>query len=284
MLLRRTAVTALTTGVLLGLVGCSDDSAPSGSDDAATSTSPGEAEGESPSESEGESPSESEGDSADALSEENFAETVTAAQVEAGSAHIESNVTAQGQSLEVSGDYAGLGDPDALQLQLLTSLGGEKIEVRAVDQVFYVKSPQVAPNGKEWVKVEAGDSTNPLSQLFTATDPSNFTSYLAGVKKFQDKGTETVEGVETRHFSVTVDTATMLKQNPMFQGQDASALGLPKTVTSETYVDSENRPVRIEVPLGELANVEATFTDYGKDVAIEAPDPSTVGEFAPPAS
>jgi len=88
----------------------------------------------------------------------------------------------------------------------------------------------------------------------------------------------TVQG--RRDYTVTVDTAEMLESNPVFRGQDAATLGLPAELTSEVYVDSENRPVRIQVELGEIGSFDAHFSDYGKDVSVEAPDPSTVGEFS----
>ncbi len=270
MKMRRLAVSVLAAGVIAGVAGCSDSSpdsnAGSGSGGGGTSSSPTE-----------DSPTQ---DAPATLTKDNFAQEVAAAQAEANSAHVDATVTVQGQEFNIVGDLTGFGTPDDLQMQITADIGGQSLEMRAIDKVIYIKSPQLAPKGKEWVKIDGSDPNNPLSQLFDAANPGNFTAYLQGVTAFEDKGTETVDGVQTQHYTLTVDTAAMLQSNPMFKGQDVSSLGLPKELTSEVNLDSDNRPVRIHTDLGTSGSFEATFSDYGKEVSVEAPDPSTVGEFS----
>jgi hypothetical protein len=259
MRIRRLGASLLATGLLAGLAGCGG----SGTDDPADETG-GSASQEAPA----------------VLTQESFAEDIVAAQTEADSAHAELKVDASGVSFDMSGDVAGLGEPDDLRMDGTASMNSEQVELLLVDKALYIKGEQVAPEGKEWLKIDLSDPSNPISQVFEAANPSSFTAYLQGITKLEDRGAESVDGVETRHYTVTVDTATMLDSNPMFQGQDASTLGLPAELTSEVYVDSENRPVRIETDLGDTGSFEVTFSDYGKDVSVEAPDPSTVGEFS----
>ncbi len=260
---RRLVVSLLATGLLAGLAGCSDSSTDSSTDDTGGSASADAAP-----------------EALAVLTQESFAEDVIAAQTEAGSAHIEATIDVSGASFDMSGDVTALGEPDALKMDVTASASGEQMQLVLVERVLYVKGEQFAPKGKEWLKVDLADPSNPLSQVFDAANPSNFAAYLQGITKFEDVGVETVDGVETRHYTVTVDTAQMLDSNPVFRGQDAATLGLPAELSSEVYVDSENRPVQIEADLGDTGSFAVHFSDYGKDVVVEAPDPSTVGEFS----
>ena len=267
MKMRRFAISVLAATVIAGVAGCSDSNPSSdtggGSGGGGASTSATPTQESVPA----------------TLTKDNFAEKVSAAQAKANSAHVDSTVQVQGQALNVVGDITGFGTPDNLQMQVKADVGGQSLELRVVGKVIFIKSPQMAPNGKEWVKIDGSDPNNPLAQILDSANPSNFTAYLQGVTAFEDKGAETIDGVETRHYTLSVDTAKMLQSNPMFKGKDVSSLGLPKELTSEVNLDSENRPVRIQTDLGTSGSFEATFSDYGKEVSVEAPDPSTVGEF-----
>lgn len=266
MRLRRVAVSLLATGLLVGLAGCGDGATDVATDDTGGETTTGTGEPTS--------------DAPPVLTKETFAQDITAAQVKAGSAHFEATIDVAGQSFDMSGDVAGLGDPEAMVMDVTASIQGEQLQFLRVDKVLYLKGEQIAPAGKEWVKIDLSDPNAPLAKIFDAADPSNFTAYLEGIIDFEDKGLETVDGVETRHYTVTSDTAKMLESNPMFAGQDASTLGLPAELNVEVYVDRENRPVQIQVDLGDVGSFDGHFSDYGKDVSVKAPDPSTVGEFS----
>ena len=58
-----------------------------------------------------------------------------------------------------------------------------------------------------------------------------------------------------------------------------ASLGLPKSLTSEVYVDDNNLPVEIKVDLAAAGAFEVHFSDYGKDVTIEAPPAGQVSSF-----
>ncbi len=259
MTMRRLAVSLVATGLLVGLAGCGDDGSTDPSNDPAATPAP---------------------DSPALLTKETFAEEIDAAQKSAGSAHIEATVAAPGESLEMSGDVAGLGGPDATEMDVTATIQGTEMRLLILDKVLYIQGKMFAPEGKEWLKIDLSDPSDPMAQIFDATNPNNFTAYLEGITDFEDKGVETVDGVETRHYTITVDTAEMLKANPMFKGQEAGTLGLPDTLTSEVYVDGDNRPVQLQVGLGDSGSIDVNFSDYGKPVSVKAPDPSTVGEFS----
>ncbi len=213
------------------------------------------------------------------LSESSFADDVVAAQADAGSAHVEATIDVAGQAFQMSGDVAGLGTPDRTQMDVAARVDGRDLQLLIVERVLYLKGEGFAPQGKEWLKIDLSDPSNPLAQIFDAANPANFTAFLEGVATFEDRGIETVDGVETRHYDVTVDTAKMLESNPVFKGQDAATLGLPDELTTQAYIDGDNRPIRLTVDLESTGSLDVHFSDYGKDVSVAAPDPSTVGEF-----
>jgi hypothetical protein len=217
-------------------------------------------------------------DAAATLTKDNFADEIRAAQAAARTAHVEATVESQGQSLRLAGDVDGLDTPQTPAFDFTADAGSQKLQMIVVDQVLYVTGEGLTGSGgKKWVKIDLKDSTNPLGQIFEAANPGNFAAYLEGVTTFEDKGSDTVDGVQTHHYDVTVDTATMLKSNPVFKGRDVSQLGLPEAITSEVYVDADNRPIEIKVDLAAAGAFEAHVSDYGKQVDVTAPPSDQVG-------
>ncbi len=267
--LRRFGVSMIAAGLALGLVGCSD------SGDVATG------EGTSAEQTTAEQTTQTPEPAVPVLTEENFASKLAAAQAEAGSAHFEATIEASGQSGNMSGDIDNLGDLENVAMDMSFDIGAEQLEIVVLDRALYVKGAGMsAAPGKPWIKVDVRDPNNPFSQLFEATNPANFTAYLEGVTRFKDMGIESVNGVETRHYSVTVDTDKMLAANPAFEGQDTSTLGLPDEVTTEVYVDSDNLPIKMSVGMGSAGTFEANFSKYGEPVDVEAPPANKVSEFS----
>jgi hypothetical protein len=255
-LVRRLSVSLFAVGLLLGLVGCNSNGDSSASDLASR-------QGPAP------------------LTKDNLASTLTQAQGKAGTAHIVASITAAGQSGSITADVKGLGDPSSLALDMSAKLAGTQMQIVVVDKVLYVKAAAFSPDpSKPWLKVGLGDAGNPLSKVFDSANPANFTAYLKGITKFQDKGLQTVDGEQTRHYAVTVDTAKMLAGNPAFKGQDMSSLGLPGQLTGDVFVNADNLPVKMSVTMGNVASFEAHFSKYGEPVDIKAPPADQVSTFS----
>lgn len=256
---RRFGAAVLAVFLLLGLVGCS------GSNNNGASGLAGQQSPQGP----------------QPLTKDEFANALATAQAKADTAHIEATIKATGQSGKISADVKGLGDLSNVAMDMAFDLAGTKLQVLVVDKLLYVKGAGFSTDpGKPWLKVDVSDPNNPMAQLFDSANPANYTAYLKGITDFEDKGLQTVDGVQTRHYAVTVDTAKMLAGNPAFHGQTVSSLGLPNALTSEVYVDSDNRPVKMSVDLGSVAAFEAHFSRYGDPVDISAPPADQVSEFS----
>lgn len=257
-------IAALALSALLGLTaaGCSDDGGNAPSTGSGASSSPTTPE-------------------STPLTKQNFAAEVIAAQAEAGTAHVEATIEAQGQQLTMAGDVAGLDEPARAASDITAQVGGREFRLITVDQTFYIRGEGLPTQaGKPWVSIDVSDPSNPLKRVFDASNPGNFAAYLEGVTRFEDKGETELDGTPAHRYSVTVDTAKMIAASDAFRGQDAQTLGLPAEIVSDVYVDEQNRLLSLRVELGSLGAFEATFTDYGKDVDITAPPADQVSKFS----
>lgn len=214
------------------------------------------------------------------LSQSNFAPALAAAQAKANTVHIAATVDAVGQSGKVSADVEGLKDPATLAMQMSFNVSGQQLQLVVADRALYVKGTGLPFQHKPWLKVNVDDANNPLAKLFDSANPAAYTAYLKGITRLTDQGVDTVDGVQTRHYSVTIDAAKMLANNPAFHGQSASSLGVPRVVKGDVYVDSKDQPVKMTVSLGKVLSFEAHFSRYGEDFSVQAPPADQVQEFS----
>lgn len=249
MRVRRLAAAVAAAGLMVSLSGCGSDSAGGGG-------------------------------AAATLTQANFSRTVTAAQQGAKSAHLEATLKAAGQTVSMSGDVSGLGDVASSTMDLKIKAAGKQLEMRVVHKVLYMHGGGLpVSHGKSWLEVDLNDPHNPLSNILDTAGPRSLTTYLQAVKSLRDGGEETVDGVKAHHYTVTIDTMKALAANKALKGLDLSKLGLPKTLTTDVWLDSANRPVKMTVRIGKLASVEAHLSKYGEPVSVQAPPASQVGTF-----
>jgi hypothetical protein len=228
----------------------------------------------------GSSTGSSSGDTA-ALTQANFSQTVTSAQQAAKSAHFVASIKAAGHSISMSGDASGFGGLASAAMDLNVKASGKTIEMRLVHKVLYLHGAGMpTPAGKSWVKVDLNDANNPLSKILDTAGPRSMLTYLRSVTSLDDKGMQTVDGVRAHHYTVTINTAKALAANPAFKGQDLSKLGMPKTLHTDVWLDSDNRPVKMTVVIGTLLSLEVHVSKYGEPVAVHAPPAAEVGTFS----
>lgn len=256
--LRRSRTAILVVGLLLGLVACSStNGGNSGASGAARQHGP------------------------TVLSKDSFASALARAQAKAETAHVQATISATGQAGRVSADVKGLGDLSNAAMHLSLDLAGQHLQLVAVDRLLYIKgAPLGGQPGKPWLKVDVGQAGNPFARVFNTVNPATYTAYLKGITTFTDKGVQTVDGVQTRHYTVTVDTAKMLADNPAFHGQTLSDLRLPHALTSEVYVNADNLPIKMSIGLGSLASFDAHFSKYGETVNVTPPPADQVSKFS----
>ncbi len=254
--LRRVLLALLAVSLMLGLAGCNALSGSTASDLAA-------AQGPA------------------ALTRNNFTATLLRAQAKAGSAHIQATIKAAGQTGSIAGDVKGLGHPDTAAMNMAVDAAGQHLQMVLAAKVLYVKGvPFGTSAGKPWLKVDLSVADSSLSRIFNSANPADFTAYLKGITGFRDLGVATVDGVQTRHYALTVDARKMMAANPMLHGQSAAGLGLPSRITADFYVNADNLPVKLVVAAGNLASLEAHFSRYGEPVSVHVPPSSQVSTFS----
>jgi hypothetical protein len=202
------------------------------------------------------------------------------------SAHIALNFTLAGQQLTGSGnEKLEHGQLTALDVTENLPGGAGAIRVIMVDGKTYAKlPPAMNPGGKPYLLVSASSSNPIVRQLAGSLDSALSAASLGSVSTFtraaksvEPKGTATINGVKTVHYSIVVAVAKLPASLPGRSQLTQSGIG---TVPIELFVDTAGRPVQLTEVLtvqGQKASTKATVSDYNKPVTITAPPSDQVG-------
>lgn len=218
------------------------------------------------------------------LTRQNFASAVTAATTHAGSVHISGTISAQGQKMTLSGDesMSGASIKDVAGAMNLTLPGMGALQVRILSGVIYINVSKLGlpgATGKPWMKVDLTDPSNPLGAVFgkiSVMNPSQMMSAFTSIATFTKVGIETVDGVQSTHYKVALDTSKAIGMLGLPQSQSGS---LPKTIDYDVWVDGMSRPVKIAAT-NPMVTMEMHFSKWGEPVHVVAPPASQVGEFS----
>jgi LppX_LprAFG lipoprotein len=269
MTLRRISV-ALSAAILIVITGCGSSADLSSDVDSSQSSQSSDSVGT--------------GNIAGDLTLASFSSRTSEAQVKAQSAHLEMELSLQGQPMTMSGDMAvGKSLEDAaLDLTMSVPGLGERMSMILVDGVMYISAGQAT--GGKYFSLDLTDESNPFGsmyrQIFEQANPASITQGFEGaIKDLEAVGREEIDGTTTTQYRVTVDTqkvlAKILGKNALPEG---SLGAMPPTLTYDIWVgDDDNLPRRIE---SDMMGISATMelTDWGKPVHVEAPPPSQVSK------
>jgi hypothetical protein len=183
-----------------------------------------------------------------------------------------------GQSVQAKGALDLTGDQPAMEFSVDLTGMGTPTDMRIVGGNMYIQDP-TGGTGK-YVKVDLSDPDGPLAGMGGALDSYNPNEMIGKLspdtfRKVTDLGSESVGGRQLEHYRVVLDTGAV---SQVFKGLPSSA-SLPKTVTYDLWLDGADRMAKFEILMKKVSQVTATYTDYGADVHITAPDPSQVTEL-----
>lgn len=179
----------------------------------------------------------------------------------------------QGQTTTMSGQ-AEFGD-DGVEMKA-SSTGAQAMEIILVDQVMYMKSPEMG-TGDKYLKIDLSDPNSLFGMLGKATDPEVMFKAMEEPKKLELVGEEEVDGVATNHYRLTIDPTEYLEA---MEFPPAMAEFMPKEIVTEMWVDGDNLPRKFsqttETPMPDggqptSSTSEGIYSDFGVDVDIEAP-------------
>lgn len=174
------------------------------------------------------------------------------------------------------------GDVTALDDEVSTSVQGAttKLHVIYADQKLYVDRGH---DGTPWVIATPDSSDRVVAALaasFKATLSQSgaqyYTTIMSAGHDLKVIGSDSVDGVPSMHYHVTVDPRAAVQKLPAEQAQqmqaavDAGVDAIPLDV----WVDGRGRPVRLtdEVSAnGQTAHVELRLNHFDQPVTIEAP-------------
>ncbi|MFY9915378.1 MAG: hypothetical protein WAK18_11970 [Nocardioidaceae bacterium] len=222
------------------------------------------------------------------LAPADFGSTIAAAQAKAQSAHVQGTVTSDSGTVRMAGNFSTGKTADDLVLDLTLRVGpGQVMTMRFLDRVFYMKASQAMLTGKAnrpWVKIDLDDPKNPfgaiLDQMFSNLDPAHLAKFYASVKKLNNLGIDDIDGIKARHYVVSVETAKVIKLMNLdkIPGTSVAAIKaqLPKTLTSQIWIDADGRPVKTRSEVAG-STTELVYSAWGKSVHVKAPPANQIG-------
>ena len=271
--LRRSLATAAAVTLLTSLTACGGDDGGDATDDPTSASS--DTSSEEPEASAEESESEDAADEADEaddaegeeITAEEFLDTFRDGVENSTTGHMTMTTGFSGMSIDAEGDVDYRTDPPSMAVAMtIPSMGGD-IDMRFVDGIFYMNMGQASQN--KFIKLDPADPNSPMGdvgELTESMDPvRSFEQFAAGLDKVVYVGEEDVDGDETDHYVLTLDTTKIESL------KDAGTAGIPKELEYDIWLDEENRMRQVLIDMGTNGQIDMNIEDWGEDVEIEAP-------------
>ncbi|OZB83012.1 hypothetical protein [Microbacterium sp. 13-71-7] len=198
-----------------------------------------------------------------------FAQRVSDAMAAAKTAHVTQSMSMQGNEVASTGDVMMDADPKNLRMHLNMSVGAQKFEMFLVEGTIYMNMGAMTQD--KFVKISADDNNPVAAQMQSMLSQSSAATQLknasAAMKDFRAAGAEKVDGADTTHYVLTLDTEKLLAA----QGaQAAQAAQIGDTITYDMYIDGKDLVRRAVMNMG-TAKTTIDYTKWGEPVTIEAP-------------
>ena len=203
----------------------------------------------------------------------------------AGSEHVEflGVSTVQGQKIRMSGSGDFRNDPQLGRMTLRFTGGTTTGEITEVMKGWriYMTSPLFArrlPQGKTWMSLDlqkAGKAAGIDFSSLSAQTPGQTLEQLKASGDVTKVGTETLDGVETTHYTATLDPANVPNGARLQKLTGASYQPV------DVWIDSDDHVRRLHMAysmsgsaaagVGTSNEMTMTFSDCGKNVDVSVP-------------
>jgi hypothetical protein len=206
------------------------------------------------------------------LGQATFLPAMKAAFAQQKSWHVDGKMTSSGDTLlTIKGVQQA--EPPALSMELSGSaVGGEKAEVTVTGGSLYLRSKDVAPDGK-YLAVDLDDpaAAGELGSLAGSADPTEtFEVFDQALRKVEFVGMEVLSRRKLNRYAATVDTTAAFEAQGKAVPADA-----PKTITYDTWLDSSGLVRKLSFTVA-YVTTELTLDDFNETVSIEAPSASDI--------
>lgn len=171
---------------------------------------------------------------------------------------------------------------------------------RVIGTTIYMKMPFLQaeiPGARPWMKIdlEAMGKAHGIDfgaiMNSSSNNPATILSYLQGVSSnIQNVGTETVDGVQTTHYTATVDFHRMMRALERTDPHAASSIEQVMAMTGvssdpiDVWVDGQGllrqETVHTRMPAqGASMTITMDLSDFGAAVSVTAPPASQTSDF-----
>jgi hypothetical protein len=201
----------------------------------------------------------------------------------------------------VNGSGSGVfntGSSRSGQLKMKVDVQGMSVPIDSVvtGSVLYMRSPVFSQlglsNDKQWIKLDLAQLGEQqgidLSSLANASPtPTSALSYLRGSSKVREVGSESVGGVDTTHYKVTVDLERAAAKSTGAERRSLNrvvrASGVKK-LPIDVWVDGKGYVRKVEYAQrtgggSKPVRVTMTLHDYGAPVTVKPPPASATVDF-----
>jgi hypothetical protein len=141
-----------------------------------------------------------------------------------------------------------------------------------------MKSPLFSsqlPSGKTWMSIDLQKAGNKLglnTDEFTQQDPTDLLGALRKAGSLKKVGSETIDGVDTTHYSVTIDLAKAPN------GAKLEKVANLKSLPVDVWVDGNNQVRRLTESYTATSsgqsvatNMQIDLSNYGEQVHVPVP-------------
>ncbi|MGO3088970.1 MAG: hypothetical protein ACTII7_04735 [Galactobacter sp.] len=229
------------------------------------------------------------------MTAENFSERMNKAQEKASSVHVEMKIETMGMSMPMSADMVlpSDNDPDKIKMRMTMDMsaiagmaGGSAGEVPGEIEMLMLGSKDIymsmgSATGGKYVKISDDQLQGMnLNDATNGSDPAAQAELMKKyLKDFKESGTETIDGVETTRYDITVDTAMLQEQGGADADQAMDMLG--DELTYKLWVGNDDLLRKMAFDMGSAGSTEMTFSKWGEDLEITAPSPDQITEDMP---
>jgi hypothetical protein len=228
------------------------------------------------------------------------AQVISAAAVKSARAgSVEADFKINGAGIEGSGSGVfNTGASRTGQLSMNVSVNGASVPIDSVvtGNVLYMRSSLFArfglSGGKQWIKVDlsklAQQQGIDLSSLANANPtPASALEYLRGATHVREVGTDSIQGVDTTHYKVTVDLeraaarssgSTRRSLRRVIQASGVKKLPVDVWIDGKGYL----RKVAYVQPAGNggAVRISMELHDYGSPVTVKPPPADSVADLS----
>lgn len=256
---RRLAAAAVLPLALATLSACGEDEA------APTKAADESSESAAPADDSDAAPDVSPGDS---VEKADFMELYRSSIEDFTTADVAMDVKSSGTAMKAEGavDYSS----EPASMELAYDMAGQKMEMLMVDNVMYMKSPDM---GEKWVTFDMSEAAEGMGvDLGAQMDMrAMMETFESGITEVTYVGEADVSGDETDQYRLTVDTKTMTGDLDLGELGAEAQSQMPKTITFDVFFNDDEQFRRLSMDMGKDMSMTMDYDNWGTDVDIEAP-------------